>query len=109
MSKIVITHDNVAYTLEFSRKTVMAMEDSGFELDLGKPNSMVDRLFYGAFQMHHKKIDREKVRNIWSEQRDKEGLLAELVKLYKAPLDDLMAEPEGAEGEENPTPTWKVV
>lgn len=109
MSKIVITYDNVAYTLEFSRKTVMAMEDSGFELDLAKPNSMVDRLFYGAFQMHHKKIDREKVRNIWSEQRDKEGLLAELVKLYKAPLDDLMAEPEGAEGEENPTPTWKVV
>ena len=45
MSKIVITHDNVAYTLEFSRKTVMAMEDSGFELDLAKPNSMVDRLF----------------------------------------------------------------
>jgi len=109
MSKIVISHNEKDYTLEFSRKTVIAMEDSGFRLDLETPNSMVDRLFYGAFQMHHKKIDREFVRGIWAAQKDKEGLLSELVKLYKAPLDDLMAEPEGAEGEENPTPTWKVV
>ena len=49
------------YELEFNRKTVTAMENSGFVPDLDKPYTMVDSLFYGAFQMHHPRIDRDKV------------------------------------------------
>lgn len=94
------------YKLEFNRKTVSAMENDGFILNLERPNTMIDRLFYGAFQMHHKRIDREAVRKIWDDQLNKEGLLTALVKLYQKPLDDLMAEPEG-DAEENPT--WKEV
>ena len=94
------------YTLEFNRKTIMAMENNGFVLNLDAPMTCVDSLFYGAFQMHHKRIDREAVRAIWAEQNPKEGLLTALVKLYQKPIEELMAEPEGAD-EENPT--WKEV
>ena len=92
------------YQLEFNRKTVAAMESNGFVLNLDAPNSMIDSLFYGAFQMHHKRIDREVVRKIWDKQRNKEGLLTALVKAYQKPLEDLMAEPEG---EDDENPTWK--
>ena len=94
------------YKLEFKRKTIMNMESNGFVLNLDAPMTCVDSLFYGAFQMHHKRIDREKVREIWKEQNPKEGLLTALVKLYQKPIEELMAEPEGAD-EENPT--WKEV
>ena len=94
------------YTLEFNRKTVTSMENNGFVLDLEKPNTMIDSLFYGALQMHHKRIDREKARSIWNDQGNKEGLLTALVKLYQKPLEDLMAEPEDFDSE---NPTWKEV
>lgn len=92
------------YSLEFNRRTVESMEDSGFKLNLDAPNTMIDRLFYGAFQMHHRRIDREQVRKIWDVQSHKSELLTALVKAYQKPLDDLMAEPEDADPE---NPTWK--
>lgn len=106
---ICINFNGTDYKLEFNRKIVSSMEDSGFVIDLDKPNTMVDRLFYGAFQMNHKRIDRELVRKIWAAQTGKEALLAELVKEYQKPLEELMAEPTAPEGEENPTPTWRAV
>lgn len=103
---IILTDSNdKEYKLEFNRKTVANMESNGFVLNLDAPNTMIDALFYGAFQMYHKRIDREEVRKIWKEQRGKEKLLTALVKEYQKPLEDLMAEPEG--DEENPT--WKEV
>ena len=102
---IILKDGNNEYMLEFNRKAVAAMENNGFVLDLDKPNTMIDALFYGAFQMHHKRIDREFVRKLWDKQRNKEGLLTALVKAYQKPLEDLMAEPEGDADEENPT--WK--
>ena len=103
--QIVITYKGNDYTLEFNRKTVRRMEESGFVVDTNKPATMITELFRGAFQMHHKRIDREFVRKLWDKQRNKEGLLTALVKAYQKPLEDLMAEPEGDADEENPT--WK--
>ena len=106
MSMIILKDNNDnEYKLEFNRKTVTAMENNGFQLDLDRPNTMIDSLFYGAFQMHHKRIDREFVRKIWDQQTNKEGLVTALVKAYQQPLEDLMAEPEGADA----NPTWKEV
>ena len=105
---IILTDNaNNEYKLEFNRKTVSAMENNGFVLNLDRPNTVVDALFYGAFQMHHRKIDRDKVREIWAQQTHKSDLLTALVKLYQKPLDDLMAEPEDESDEANPT--WKEV
>ena len=102
---IIKDNNDNEYKLEFNRKTVSSMESSGFILNLDFPNTMIDSLFYGAFQMHHKRIDRDLVRKIWDQQRNKEGLVTALVKLYQKPMEDLMAEPEG----EDENPTWKEV
>ena len=92
------------YQLEFTRKTVMAMENNGFVLDLDKPYMCVESLFYGAFQAHHRRIDREAVRKVWDMQTQKEKLLTALVNAYQKPIEELMAEPEDADPE---NPTWK--
>ena len=95
------------YTLEFNARVVKNMERRGFKIDTDFPHSMIDDLFLGAFQMHHRNIMPEKVREIWKQQTKKDDLLGILTKLYMKPLEDLMAEPEG--DEENETPTWETV
>lgn len=98
------------YVLEFNRKTVESMERNGFVLDTDRPNSMIDQLFRGAFQMHHKGIDQNRIREIWKQQRQKDELLTALVQIYMEPLENLMADPEGDSDDENPsTPTWKMI
>lgn len=108
MGKHIILNDKDGneYTLEFSRKTVETMERNGFSIDTDRPNTMVDQLFRGAFQMHHRNMSPDKIRGIWAAQTAKDELLTALVQLYMEPLETLMAEPEGEA--ENP-PTWKLV
>lgn len=104
--KIIITdNDGTKYTLEFNARVVKTMERRGFKIDTDYPNTMIDDLFHGAFQMHHKNIMPEKTREIWKQQSKKDALLAALTQLYMAPLNELMAEPEG----EDETPTWETV
>ena len=68
---------------------------------------MIEDLFLGAFQMHHKGMTPERAKDIWKQQTKKDELLGILTKLYMKPLEDLMAEPDG--DEENETPTWETV
>lgn len=105
--KIIISYKGSEYTLEFNRKTVKRMEDSGFVVDTDKPATMITALFRGAFQMHHKMILPALTEEIWDAQRDKEGLLSALIGMYTEPISDLMNEPEG-DGEDA-NPTWKAV
>ena len=95
------------YTLEFNSRVIKNMERRGFKIDADYPHSMIDDLFLGAFQMHHKGIMPERVKEIWKEQTRKDDLLGILTKLYMKPLEDLMAEPEGTD--ENADPTWETV
>ena len=105
-SRIVVKdEDGNRYTLEFSRKSVEVMEKAGFRLDTDKPNTMINDLFYGAFRVNHRGLTQDRAREIWAAQKDKEGLLAALTKLYMKPLENLMAEPE-EEGDGNPT--WET-
>lgn len=96
-----------SYTLEFNARVVKNMERRGFKIDTDYPHTMIDDLFLGAFQMHHKNISPDRVKEIWKYQTHKDDLLGVLTKLYMKPLEELMAEPEG--GEENETPTWETV
>lgn len=93
------------YTLEFNARVVKNMERNGFKVDADYPNTMIDELFAGAFQMHHKGMSRERIREIWKAQSRKDELLSALTKLYMNPLEDLMDEPEEAEGAD---PTWET-
>lgn len=107
-TKVVISDkEGTKYTLEFNARVIKNMERRGFQLNTDYPYTMIDDLFLGAFQMHHKGITPEKAKAIWSQQTKKDDLLGVLTKLYMKPLEELMAEPE-AEGE-NDNPTWETV
>ena len=97
--------DGNKYKLEFNSRIVKRMERNGFKVDTDYPNTMIDELFTGAFQMHHKGMMPEKIRDIWRFQNKKDELLGILIKLYMKPLEDLMNEPEGAEESD---PTWET-
>ena len=102
---IVRDRDGVRYTLEFNSRIVKRMERNGFKIDTDYPNTMIDELFAGAFQMYHKGMMPEKIKDIWKFQSKKDELLGMLIKLYMKPLEDLMDEPEGAEEAD---PTWET-
>ena len=104
--QIVITYKGNDYTLEFNRKTVRRMEESGFVVDTNKPATMITELFRGAFQMHHKRIDANLVEEIWDAQKKKDELLGILVQMYTEPIAALMDEEDAGEDE---NPTWKVL
>ena len=107
MAKQIILKDKDGneYTLEFNRKTVERMERNGFVVDTDRPYTMITQLFNGAFQMHHRKIDADRVQRIWDEQTKKDDLLQALVQMYMEPITSLMQDPEG----EDENPTWKMV
>lgn len=106
-TKLVLKDDNgTRYTLEFNARVVKNMERNGFKVDVDYPNTMITELLVGAFQMHHKGMTRERILEIWKQQRKKDELLGALTKLYMKPLEDLMDEPEG---NEEADPTWETV
>ena len=107
-SKVIISDkEGNKYTLEFNARVIKNMERRGFKIDTDYPYTMIDDLFLGAFQMHHKGMTPERAKSIWAQQSKKDELLGVLTKLYMKPLEDLMAEPEGDEETENPT--WETV
>ena len=96
-----------AYTLEFNARVVKSMERKGFKIDTDYPLTMIDDLFLGAFQMHHKGIMPERAKAIWKQQSKKDELLGVLIKLYMKPLEDLMSDDQAED--ENADPTWETV
>ena len=106
-SVVVRDKNGTPFTLEFNRRGVEAMERGGFKFDMdAAPQTSIRDLFRGAFRMHHRGITPERVDEIWEVQKNKEGLVPVLYRLYLQPLNDLMAEPEGT-GDENPT--WETI
>ena len=107
-SKVIISdREGNKYTLEFNARVVKNMERRGFKIDTDYPRTMIEDLFVGSFQMHHKGMLPEKIMGIWAQQTKKDELLGILTKLYMKPLEELMADPEG--GDENADPTWETV
>lgn len=107
-SKVIIQDkEGNKYTLEYNARVVKNMERRGFQLNTDYPLTMIDDLFLGAFQVHHKGITPEKAKEIWKQQSKKDELLGILTKLYMKPLEELMAEPDSEE--ENENPTWETV
>jgi len=95
------------YELEFNARVVKNMERRGFKIDTDYPVTMIDDLFLGAFQMHHKGITPERAKDIWKFQKGKDELLGILTKLYMKPLEDMMAEDAAEEDDGNPT--WETI
>jgi len=107
-SKLIIKDkDGNRYELEFNSRVVKNMERRGFKIDTDFPVTMIDDLFLGAFQMHHKGVTPERAKEIWKFQKGKDELLGILTKLYMKPLEDMMAEDTAEEDDGNPT--WETV
>lgn len=108
-SKLIIRDkEGVQYTLEFNARIVKNMERRGFKIDTDYPVTMIDDLFLGAFQMHHKGMTPERAKEIWKFQKGKDELLGILTKLYMKPLEDMMAEDESEDNGDG-NPTWETV
>lgn len=86
--KITVNYEGRKYTLEFSRNTVKLMERAGFKIGevFDAPHTLVPKLFYGAFQMHHKRIDGNLVEKIWETLKGRDTLTGKLVDMYQETL-----------------------
>lgn len=93
----VIKTEDKEYTLEFSRRTVVNAQRSGFDaLQLVDPHTMlyaVDDLFFYSFAMHHPEVTREDADKIIGEIG---GISSELVErlsdLYAYGVESLYTE-----------------
>ena len=108
VSRVIISdEDGRKYTLEFNARVVKNMERNGFKIDTDYPMTMIEKLFTGAFQMHHKGMMPERIMDIWKYQTKKDDLLGILTQLYLKPLEDMMDEEKSED--ENANPTWETV
>ena len=105
MSKIVLTHENKEYVLEFNRNTVRQMEGQGFVLDeiTSKPVTMIPMLFEGAFIKNCRGTKRKTISDIYDGITDKTGLLEALMEMYAETLSTLTD--DNAEG----NVSWAIV
>ena len=106
--RIKIEYDGVKYTLEYSRKTVQAMEEAGFRIDEmdSMPMTMLPKLFSGAFLMHHSRVKRELVDEIFDAQKGKTKLLHALTELYLEPFKAMFGEDGEDEDEDEGNFGW---
>ena len=90
------TIDGKAYTLEFTRNTVIATERAGFNYDAiaTRPIDMLTTLWRGAFLAHHATLTTEFVDGLL-EKIDTHGILDALLEIYNAPITSLTEDGEG--------------
>lgn len=102
--KIKIEEDNIVYTLEFSRETVIFTNNQGFvrsEFE-DRFEEMLPILFYGAFRMHHKKVSRNETDRILNEvlRGLKKDEIFRLLELYLAPRNALIRDDDDEEDDD---------
>lgn len=90
--KIKLSYDGKEYTLEYTRNTALALEQSGFVLSdvRNKPVSSLVTLFNGAFVANHRRLEGSVVEKIFDSLKDKDKLLAALVGMYDETVSSLM-------------------
>jgi hypothetical protein len=90
--KIKLSFEGKEYTLEYTRNTALALEQSGFVLSdvRNKPVSSLVTLFNGAFVANHRRLEGSVVEKIFDSLKDKEKLLAALVGMYDETVSSLM-------------------
>lgn len=106
--QIVLKHEGKEYTLEFNRKSIQAMERQGFVAsDIGdKPMSTLPALFAGAFQMHHRFLNKSVIDDMLYHIKNKEAFIEKLSEMYSEPLITLIDEPEENEGNIDWEASW---
>ena len=105
MSKIVLTHENKEYVLEYNRQSVRQIEGQGFVLEkiTEKPVTMIPLLFEGAFIKNCRGIKRKTIDDIYNGLGDKTGLIEALMEMYVETISTLTD--DNAEG----NVSWAIV
>ena len=109
MSKqLSFNHKGTQYCLEYTRKSVEAMERNGFvATDIKeKPMTTLPALFAGAFLAHHRFVKQEVIDEIFAKMTNKSELIGKLAEMYNEPIMSLIDEPEENEGNVNWTASW---
>lgn len=93
-------YEGVKYTLEYTRKSVKKMEESGFNINEveNKPMTMYPMLFAGSFLAHHPFVKGEVIDKIYSMLTNKAELITTLGGMYNDTLLTLLDEPKESEG-----------
>ena len=102
------TYQDKEYTLEYTRKSVEAMEKKGFvasDIET-KPVTVLPALFAGAFLAHHRYEKPEVIDEIYSKMTNKQELIGKLAEMYNEPIMALVDEPEESEGNLDWTASW---
>lgn len=89
-----------AYTLEFTRASVVALEKQGFNIEevSTKPLTTLPTLFSGAFLAHHRFVKRDVIDRIYEKMPNKMDLIMRLAEMYNEPIESLVDEPKESEG-----------
>jgi len=97
---IKFNYEGTDYTLEYTKGSIKAMEADGFDYTkiTSMPDTMITKLWDGAFLAHHRFTKKDVVQKIYEKMPNKENLLNRLIELYTEPINSLMKEP--VEGEQ---------
>lgn len=95
-TKITFSFDGQDYCLEYTKRTVKAMEDRGFAPSkiLEAPMSYLPELFAGAFLANHKFVKRTLIDTIYEKLKGKSELVNTLIEMYNEPIKALTEEDE---------------
>ena len=102
------TYQNKEYILEYTRRSVEAMEKKGFvaaEIET-KPMTVLPALFAGAFLANHRNVKPEVIDDIYFKMTNKQELIGKLAEMYNEPIMALVDEPEESEGNLDWTASW---
>ena len=102
------TYQDKEYCLEYTRKSVEAMERKGFvasDIET-KPATVLPALFAGAFLANHRFEKQEVIDKIYSKMTNKSELISKLAEMYNEPIMALVDEPDASEGNVDWTASW---
>lgn len=96
---ITLNYKDAQYVLEFTKDTVLRMEEAGFNIrDIrAKPMTVLPTLFKGAFLAHCSYLKENVLDEIFESLEDKKGMFDRLIELYNDPVEKLLEEPEPSE------------
>ena len=102
------TYQDKEYCLEYTRKSVEAMERKGFVAsDIeNKPMTVLPALFAGAFLANHRYEKTEVIDAIFAKLTNKSELIGKLAEMYNEPILALVDEPEESPGNVDWTASW---
>lgn len=102
------TYQDKEYCLEYTRKSVEAMERKGFVAsDIeNKPMTVLPALFAGAFLANHRFVKQDVIDEIFAKLTNKSELISKLAEMYNEPIMALVDEPDESVGNVDWTASW---